>query len=235
MPTAFTALVAAVLWLTVLFANLAESEEVVMRVRFEGEAPPASRMYWRGPAFGDFDGRVWRPSRYGAAAPPQPEVRLDDLQRPPLRYTATLEPSAGRWVLALETATRVPVLGGERIMITPSFELVAGSVLASRVRFDGEASLDAQIGRNETPASLRNWLELPAGFIPLTLAMAARSSAVRGLTAAITSSTFSGAAAAGPSAAKKRSSRGELVRLKPSGRMWPSMSVRNVSPAGFDQ
>lgn len=155
-------------------ANLSESEEVVMRVRFEGEAPPVASMYWRGPAFGDFDGRVWRPSRYGAAAPPQPEVRFDDDRRGPLRYSATLEPSAGRWVLALETATRVPVLGAQRIMVTPTFELVAGSALADRVRFEGEARLDAQIGRNETPASLRNWLELPPGFNPLTLAMAAR-------------------------------------------------------------
>src|SRR5690606_20478536 len=58
--------------------------------------------------------------------------------------------------------------------VTPTFELVAGSALADRVRFEGEARLDAQIGRNETPASLRNWLELPPGFNPLTLAMAAR-------------------------------------------------------------
>src|SRR5690606_22736947 len=43
-------------------ASLAESEEVVMRVRFDGPAPDVSRMYWRGPSFGEFDGRVWRPA-----------------------------------------------------------------------------------------------------------------------------------------------------------------------------
>src|SRR5690606_4010740 len=154
-------------------ANLAESEEVVMRVRFEGDAPPVGRMYWRGPVFGDFDGRVWRPSRYAMAAPPAPEVRLDGGGET-VRYTATMEPSSGRWVLALETATRVPVTGGDRVMVTPSFELVAGGTLSSRMRFDGEARLDAAIGRNETDASLRNWLALPPGFNPLTLEMAAR-------------------------------------------------------------
>lgn len=155
-------------------ANLAESQEVVMRVDFNGAAPPVSQMYWRGPSFGEFDGRVWRPARYGATSPPQPEVRVASQADDAVRYTATLEPAASRWVLALETATLVPVVADHRVTISPSFELVANDPLVERVRFDGEARLHAQTGRNESPLSLQNWLGLPPGYNPRTLEMAAR-------------------------------------------------------------
>ena len=155
-------------------ADLAESEEVVMRVDFGGMGPPVSAMYWRGPSFGEFDGRTWRPARYAAALPPRPEVRLPAGARHPVAYTATMEPSSSRWILALETATQVPVLSDQRIMISPSFELIAGAPVTERIRYQAEAHLDAQIGHNETAASLRNWLHLPADYNPRTIEMAER-------------------------------------------------------------
>ncbi len=155
-------------------ASLAESEEVVMRIGFEAQAPSVSRMYWRGPSFGDFDGRVWRPARYRAGLPPQPEVRLPAGAVGAIRYTATMEPSSSRWILALETATQVPVIDDRRVMISPSFELIASSPLVERIRYAGEAQLEAETGRNENRSSLQNWLDLPSGFNPRTLEMAAR-------------------------------------------------------------
>ena len=87
-------------------ASLAESDAVVMRIAFAGQPPHVSRMYWRGPTFGDFDGRVWRPVPLRAGPPPQPEVApAHRSPARPMRYTATLEPSSNRWILALETAT----------------------------------------------------------------------------------------------------------------------------------
>ena len=155
-------------------ASLAESEEVVMRVGFDGPTPPVNRMYWRGPSFGDFDGRVWRPARYGAGPPPQPEVRLTPAGRQAIRYNTTMEPSGTKWILALETATRIPVVEGRRITVSPSFELTAGDLLSQRIRYDGEAQLDAQTGRNESRPSLENWLKLPPGYNPRTLQMASQ-------------------------------------------------------------
>ncbi|HZH07952.1 MAG TPA: DUF3488 and transglutaminase-like domain-containing protein, partial [Lautropia sp.] len=155
-------------------ASLAESEEVVMRVGFDGPTPPVNRMYWRGPSFGDFDGRVWRPARYGAGPPPQPEVRLTPAGRQAIRYNTTMEPSGTKWILALETATRIPVVEGRRITVSPSFELTAGDLLWQRIRYDGEAQLDAQTGRNESRPSLENWLKLPPGYNPRTLQMASQ-------------------------------------------------------------
>jgi len=155
-------------------ASLAESEAVVMRVRFRDQPPHTSHLYWRGPVFGEFDGRVWRPARY-RATPPQPEVRLrDDTGEAPVRYAATLEPSSNRWLLALETATLVPTVSERQVTVSLSFEMTANDTLDQRIRFEGEARFDAQSGRNESRSSLQNWLNLPAGFNPRTLEMAAR-------------------------------------------------------------
>jgi transglutaminase-like putative cysteine protease len=85
-----------------------------------------------------------------------------------------MEPAGSRWILALETATQVPVVAGRRVMISPTFELIANDSLAERIRYEGEARLDAQIGRNESRLSLQNWLKLPPGYNPRTLEMAQR-------------------------------------------------------------
>jgi hypothetical protein len=91
-----------------------------------------------------------------------------------IRYTATIEPTSSRWILALETATQVPVVDDRRIMISPSYEFIAATPVTERIRYLGEARLDVQTGRNETPASLQNWLKLPPDSNPRTLEMAAR-------------------------------------------------------------
>ena len=41
-------------------AELALSDEIAFRVRFDGAAPPAAERYWRGPVLHETDGRAWR-------------------------------------------------------------------------------------------------------------------------------------------------------------------------------
>lgn len=41
---------------------LAVSDALVFRAEFDGMAPPATELYWRGPVFDSFDGRTWRSS-----------------------------------------------------------------------------------------------------------------------------------------------------------------------------
>ncbi|MGE0801862.1 MAG: DUF3488 and DUF4129 domain-containing transglutaminase family protein [Lautropia sp.] len=153
------------------FSNLAESDDVVMRVRFDGAEPEPARMYWRGPTFGHFDGRIWRPTRFGA--PPPTEIDI-----PPggqsYRYTATLEPATHRWLLALDLPVAMPAIAGVRVGIAPTFELIAEESHGERLRYDGEARFDAKIGRNENAASRNRWLALPNRFNPRTRELAER-------------------------------------------------------------
>ena len=41
-------------------SNLAQSEDVAFRVKFDGPVPPQPQLYWRGPELGSYDGRTWR-------------------------------------------------------------------------------------------------------------------------------------------------------------------------------
>ena len=47
--------------------ELALSDAVAFRVRFDGTPPPAEDLYWRGPVLNSFDGRTWLRQAYTPA------------------------------------------------------------------------------------------------------------------------------------------------------------------------
>lgn len=83
-------------------SELAISDEIAFRVRFEGEAPPPAQRYWRGPVLHEFDGYTWRTAR-NFGAPRQPVEYLS----PALRYQVMLEPSGQRYLFALDMAASI--------------------------------------------------------------------------------------------------------------------------------
>ncbi|HWS74703.1 MAG TPA: DUF3488 and transglutaminase-like domain-containing protein, partial [Quisquiliibacterium sp.] len=151
-------------------SKLTQSEEVAFRVLFDGEAPPPASMYWRGPAFGEFDGRTWKPLERPRAPLPLPSVQGDPAST--LRYTITLEPTNRPWLFALEAPVRVEQLPSGGALLMPDMLLMARSPVTQRLRYRLESQSDYRFGLNETPASLENWLRLPDGFNPRTLALA---------------------------------------------------------------
>ena len=153
------------------FSSLAKSDAVVMRVEFDGPAPDTAEMYWRGPSFGHFDGRSWSALPTGNRQLPPPEVRLEP-RATRHDYTITREPAPHNWLLGLETTTRTPTVAGRETTVLPTFEWVSAAPIGSRVRFTASASPVAWRGLNESPASLRPWLQLPEGFNPRTRALA---------------------------------------------------------------
>jgi transglutaminase-like putative cysteine protease len=76
--------------------QLALSDEVAFRVRFESATPPNRERYWRGPVLDVFDGHTWSrsPSTQGAAA-------LKPLG-PSYKYTVMMEPHRHRWIFMLD-------------------------------------------------------------------------------------------------------------------------------------
>ncbi len=77
--------------------DLALSDEIAFRVRFEGAVPPPEERYWRGPVLHDTDGHTWRnegPGTRGAA--------LWTASGPAYLYTLSLEPHAFNWLFALD-------------------------------------------------------------------------------------------------------------------------------------
>ena len=82
-------------------SELAMSDKVAFRVRFDTAPPRTSALYWRGPVMNEFDGRKWlqRPVGRSSAANPADS----DWPGPTIGYEVTLEPHGQRWLLALET------------------------------------------------------------------------------------------------------------------------------------
>ncbi|HLT25279.1 MAG TPA: DUF3488 and transglutaminase-like domain-containing protein [Zeimonas sp.] len=154
-------------------ARLSESEEIAFRVQFDGDPPPSALLYWRGPVFGDFDGRSWRasPTR-GRLAAPRIEYVRDDTRR--FAYTVTLEPSGRDWLFALEMPIEADAgRYGARLRL-PDLQLVAARPIHERLRYRVVSQTAFRIGADESAESLREWLALPEGFNPRTRELAGR-------------------------------------------------------------
>ncbi|MFW5926901.1 MAG: transglutaminase TgpA family protein, partial [Wenzhouxiangella sp.] len=85
-------------------ATLIADESPAFRVEFEGQAPPAPEMYWRGPVLWLFDGDTWHQPVFttgqpGAPVPDGPEA---------FTYTVQLEPHERRWLFVLDYPVEAP-------------------------------------------------------------------------------------------------------------------------------
>jgi len=89
-------------------SELSLSDEVAMRVRFDGPAPPPAQRYWRGPVLDVFDGRSWSRGEFAdlPAGPPAAAAAARAGGASIYRYTISLEPHQRRWLLALEHPLR---------------------------------------------------------------------------------------------------------------------------------
>jgi transglutaminase-like putative cysteine protease len=76
--------------------QLALSDEVAFRVRFETATPPNRERYWRGPVLDVFDGHTW--SRSPTLQGPPPLKPLG----PSYKYTVMMEPHRHRWIFMLD-------------------------------------------------------------------------------------------------------------------------------------
>jgi transglutaminase-like putative cysteine protease len=151
-------------------AELSQSDEVAFRVHFD--TPPARpAMYWRGPVLDHFDGRAWSTS----SVLPYPSVPASvevSAGAPRYRYAVTLEPTGQRWLFALEAPIDIDPRWASRSSVDDAFTLMARDEIGQRIRYEMVSSTDYRLGADETPSSLRNWLQLPPGGSPRTLAMA---------------------------------------------------------------
>lgn len=154
-------------------ASLALDESVAMRIRWEGEPPPASDLYFRGPVLATFDGREWRPLRsmFGGRAVPTLDLRTGGRGH---RYEVTLEPHNRPWVYTLDATRARPELGGAELLMLPELQWVATRPVVDIVRYKVESHVDYSYGPRARTAELLDYLELPPGFNPRTLELAAQ-------------------------------------------------------------
>jgi transglutaminase-like putative cysteine protease len=136
--------------------DLAMSDDVAFRVRFDGTAPPPGERYWRGPVLHDFDGRAWRRTDSGPnRAPP---LRMEGRA---YRYTVSLEPNQHNWIFVLDWPSQWNV---DRSFLTSDYMLVQPTPVAqpldvaatSYTHVQAAAPLSAAMRRRDSLPPERN-------------------------------------------------------------------------------
>ena len=157
-------------------AELAIDESIAFRVRFEGGArPPAAALYWRGPVLARFDGQEWTRLEPSYASAPRRGAQLR-IGGAPLGYAMTLEPSRLPLLPLLEATPNTdadgPRIDGPRAFLRSDLQWATERPVTERLRLTAHAYLDHRHGPQDDELSLRDYVDLPAGFNPRTLAWA---------------------------------------------------------------
>ncbi|BEU96126.1 DUF3488 and transglutaminase-like domain-containing protein [Acidovorax sp. DW039] len=161
-------------------AELALNESVAFRVRFDQPAqqlPPPSSMYFRGPVLTGFDGREWKAEPYREDNNWARRVGLPadlQVQGPPLRYEVTMEALKRPWVMVLEATPTAPTLPDNPVYMTQDLQWTAARPIMDIVRYRAESYPTFQHGPLTPVRQLREFTDLPPGFNPRTLALAAQ-------------------------------------------------------------
>jgi transglutaminase-like putative cysteine protease len=153
-------------------ASLALDDSIAMRIRFEGEVPRQSSLYFRGPVLSTFDGRTWQPLRSGFPSRMQPAADLQ-VKGPAINYQVTLEPNSRPWLLMLDAASNPPRLAGMEATMTSELQWLVNRPISELLRYRAQSYADFQHGPLRATAGLQDYVDLPASFNPRTLQLAA--------------------------------------------------------------
>jgi hypothetical protein len=115
------------------------SGELAFRVHFEGPAPAAEGLYWRGPVLWQTDGRRWSPGP--GLAPVGPPGELLETARL-IDYEVTLEPTDQRWWFALD----LPVSTPEGARMSADHQLIALQTASTAQRYRVRSALEYRTG-----------------------------------------------------------------------------------------
>jgi len=146
-------------------AQLSQSDAIAFRVKFKGETPPQSQLYWRGPVMPSFDGRNWRVTQTLGAYAEVPYTGLGA----PVDYEVTLEPHGKFWLFALELPATLPAESA----LTSDYQPVARQAVRNRLRYTQRAWPEAIAGINEARNLLGAAVELPKDGNPRIRAISA--------------------------------------------------------------
>lgn len=175
-------------------ARLALDDGIAMRVRFDGQPPARTDLYFRGPVLSNFDGRQWRPLYRNLRVLPSPEVAVRQaalqVEGDPVRYDITMEPNNRPWLPVLDATLEPPVVPGRGVVRTPEIEWQLAQPVTDVIRFSAQSHPRYGLGRTIHPATLPpEYRDLPDGFDPRTRQLAAElmrtSAAPRGDKAAL--------------------------------------------------
>lgn len=140
--------------------ELALSDEVAFRVRFDDDTPPPSDLYWRGPVMTRFDGRTWAIEKEGYRPQLENEVYKSGAD---YSYEITMEPHGRTWLMALETPAE---WNAPQARLTTAFQLINPTPVHQRTSYRGRSYTGGSIPGARTRTTLDAATILPAGSNP---------------------------------------------------------------------
>ena len=152
-------------------ASLALDDSVAMRIKFDGAPPPQRDMYFRGPVLSGFDGREWLPANIDVFSRFKITASLV-VSGAPLSYEVTMEPSSKPWLMVMDAALQAPVLQANQAFMLPDLQWVLNRPVNDLLRYRVQSYPRFEHGPKTAVIGLREFVELPPGFNPRTLALA---------------------------------------------------------------
>ena len=137
-----------------------------LRAQFFGPVPAPEQMYWRGPVLLDFDGRTWTQASWLRGLPAQPVAR----KTPTWDYQIEFEPTDQRQLVALDLPDSAP----DGASLSYDYGLYADRPLNALTRWRIQSSPPSSFEPDLRQTLRQRALELPAGYNPRTLALAAQ-------------------------------------------------------------
>ena len=147
-------------------SELALSDEIAFRARFDGPPPPRAARYWRGPVLNHYDGREWKVEDFRSTPP-----SLEALGAP-YTYTLTLEAHKQHWLLPLDMPSRLPESAELKAEMTSNGLVRSKEPVTSRKNVAFTSHTRYRLGLDDPPGLLQANLQLPPGRNPRTLALA---------------------------------------------------------------
>lgn len=146
--------------------ELARSAEVAFRVKFSGEAPDYSELYWRAITLDEFNGRRWRRGFF-TERPQSLGVNPNEVttwytrigyEGRPYEYNVILEPTYQSWVYTLQ----MPQIVDDRMLMRRDFQVDATRRITQRYTYDVRSWLDFDADTSElNPATRRRARSVP--------------------------------------------------------------------------
>ena len=162
-------------------AEIALDERVAIRLRFEGaptDVPAQSTLYFRGPVMTAFDGREWQaePFREDSAWAARAALPANlQVSGPAVRYEVTLEPQRQPWLMVLEATPEAPQLPNNmQAYMTQDLQWMTARPITEVMRYQAVSYPEFRHGPQQSVRQLRVYTELPPGFNPRTLELAAQ-------------------------------------------------------------
>jgi protein-glutamine gamma-glutamyltransferase len=160
-------------------ASLALDDSIALRIKFESKLPSAREVYLRGPVLSSFDGRDWLPSKsystnkntnHNTNAYTSLNLRV---KGQPITYEVTLEPNNKPWLFALDATGTAPLLSGYDMRMTADLQWLTSRPITELVRYKAQSYTQFSYGFEKSELSLLDFVDLPAGYNPRTLQLAA--------------------------------------------------------------